>query len=261
MSKIDNFFRTIKWKYSKYLIVPMLLALVLVIFMNEVLMPLYTRHGQAIEVPNLVEMTYEGARMLLNRQDLEIVEKTKKFDVNYRSGIIISQNPKAYTEVKEGRRIYVIVSKGEPTIEMPQLVGMSKNNAIFEITQLDINVRHITYEHSSAFHDDRVIDQSIPFGEYVKVGQSVDLIVSLGRFPDEFIVPHLVGRSLVDAKKVIKQQGFTLGLVSYQLEDELLPETVIDQSLKAYSIVSQGDTLNLLISRLPDESEKGNLND
>jgi len=255
MGAIDNFFNKIRWNISKYFIVPLLGFLIFYILMDEILMPAYTRHGQAIEVPNIVEMTYEGARTLLQQQGFKIVEKEKKFDVRYRAGTVISQNPLSQARVKKGRRVYVIVSKGEPTVEMPRLIGKSEKNAIFEINRLGIEVRHITLEHSSHFPDGVVIDQSIPYKEEAKIGESIDLIVSLGQFPDRFIVPNLIGRSLDDAKRVIQQAGLTLGIVNFKVEDELLPETVIDQSLEANSEVTQGDSLSLIISKLAETTE------
>lgn len=255
MNIIDRIFNMIKWHKTKYIIIPFLIISIFYILLNDFIMPWYTRHGQSIEVPDIVEMTYEGARTLLKQNHLKIVEKAKKFDTRYRSGIVISQNPKPYSQVKKGRRIYVLVSKGEPTVEMPRLIGNSEKNAIFEINRLRLEVRHIKYEHSTHFPDGVVSGQSIPIGAEVKLGEPVDLIVSLGQFPDRFIVPNLIGRSLKDATKVILQAGLTLGNVSYQVENDLLPETVIDQSLEANTEVSQGDTLNLLVSKLSTASK------
>ena len=47
------------------------------------------------------------------------------------------------------------------------------------------------------------------------------------------------------------EAGLTLGNVTFQVESELLPETTIDQSLEPLTEVSQGDTINLLVSKLP----------
>jgi len=250
MNSVDNFFKMIKWDKSKYFIIPFLSILVVYILFNDFIMPVYTRHGQSIEVPNLIEMTYEGARTLLEQNDLEIVEKAKKFDDRFRAGIVISQNPKSYDVVKKKRRIYVIVSKGEPTIEMPRLIGSSEKNAVFEIERLGMKLRYIRREHSDHYHDGVVLNQSIPIGREVRTGQSIDLIVSMGKPPDEYVVPNLIGRSLKNAKMELLKSGLALGNVSYQIQNDLLPETVIAQSKEAETEVTQGDTISLLISKL-----------
>ena len=81
MSFADKVFNLLKWDISKFIIVPLLAMLLFIILINEIIMPSYTRHGQAVEVPDVVNMTYESARTLIDRSDLTIVEQAKKGDV------------------------------------------------------------------------------------------------------------------------------------------------------------------------------------
>ncbi len=225
------------------------------LLLDKIVMPAYTRHGQVIEVPDLTNLIYEDAREVLNELDLEIVEEAKKYDTNneFPIGTIMAQNPQPRSMVKKGRRVYVIVSKGEPTIEMPQLIRRSERNAIFMIKNSGLELHEVRYEHSDIFPEGVVSNQSIPISKEVKIGTPVDIVVSLGRFPDRFIVPNVIGRSLNDAKKIIIQSGLTIGDIHYQDEPDLLPETVINQSLKDAEEVSRGDTLHLLVSKLPEK--------
>jgi len=247
--------KQINWlKIGKIIAIIFLVFLVVYLLFDKIIMPAYTRHGQAIEVPDLTNIIYEDAREILDRLDLEIVEETKKFDTSdeFPIGVVMAQNPKRGSLVKKGRRIYVIVSKGEPIIEVPQLMGGSERNAIFTLNNLGLELGEVRYEHSDVHSlAGTVIYQSIPVGKEVKIGTVVDIVVSLGQFPDRFIVPNVIGRNLADAKKIIIQAGLTVGEILYQDEPDLLPETVINQSLKAEEEVSQGDTLNLLVSKLP----------
>lgn len=247
--------RTLDWRPIA-IHVTKIMGVLLIIFLlfNYVIMPMYTRHGQAIEVPDVTNLMYEDARDRLERLGLEIVEETKKFDSSnqYPIGVIMGQKPRAGSKVKTGRRIYVIVSKGEPLIEMPQLTHRSERNAIFTIKNIGLELRNVNYGHSEIYPEGVVVDQSIPPGAEVKLGTPIDIEVSLGRFPDQFIVPNLIGRSLTDARKVILQAGLTIGDISYQQDADLLPETVIHQSLPADGVVSQGTAIDLIVSKLPD---------
>jgi serine/threonine-protein kinase len=247
--------RTLDWKPIAILFAK-IMGVLLIIFLlfNYVVMPMYTRHGQAIEVPDVTNLMYEEARDRLERLGLEIVEETKKFDSSnqYPIGVIMGQNPRAGSKVKTGRRIYVIVSKGEPMIEMPQLTHRSERNAIFTIKNIGLELRNVNYGHSEIYPEGVVVDQSIPPGAEVKLGTPIDISVSLGRFPDQFIVPNLIGRSLTDARKVILQAGLIIGDISYQEDADLLPETVIHQSLPADEVVGQGTAIDLIVSKLPD---------
>lgn len=232
-----------------------ILFFVVYLLFDLIIMPAYTRHGQKITVPDLTSMFYEDARDNLHRLDLKIIEEAKKFDTNnqFPIGVVMAQNPAPHTEVKKGRRIYVIVSKGEPVIEMPDLVHRSERNAIFTLEKLGLTVGNVEYEHSEIFHTGEIAGQSIPVSAEIKQGTVVNIIVSLGQFPDRFIVPELIGKSLNDAKKIILQSGLTLGEVSFQNEQDLLPGTVIYQAPAANLEVAQRDTIHLLVSKIAEE--------
>ncbi|OQX95316.1 hypothetical protein B6I21_06035 [candidate division KSB1 bacterium 4572_119] len=243
------------FRYMLYLLVFMLIMYLLT---DLVIMPVYTRHGQEIEVPDLTSEFYEDARDRLKQLGLQIVEQSKRYDTTgeFPIGVVMSQNPLPLSKVKKGRRIYVIVSKGEAKIEMPQLTHRSERNAIFMLEKLGLEPGEITYQHSDIFHEGEISGQSIEPGTEIKPGFAVDLTVSLGLYPDKFVVPDLIGRNLKDARKIILQSGLTLGHVSFQLELDLLPETVIYQTPEASLEVVQGDTIHLLVSKLPEEKKE-----
>jgi len=248
----------IDWvRIAKIIGIIFLVLLIIYLLFDKIIMPAYTRHGQAIEVPDLTNLLYEDAREVLDRLDLKIVEETKKFDTNneFPIGAIMAQNPRPRFTVKKGRRVYVIVSKGEPTIEMPKLLGGSERNAIFQIKHLGLELGEIRYEHSDLNPvAGTIIGQSIPIGREVKMGAVVSIVVSLGRFPDRFIVPNVIGRNLKEARTIIIQAGLTIGEIQYQDEPDLLPETIINQSIKADEEVNEGEAINLLVSKLPGKN-------
>ena len=250
--------QSILTKLVKLVLFFILILIVVYMLFDMIIMPAYTRHGKEITVPDLTSMFYEDARHRLSQLGLEIVEEEKKFDTSnqFPIGVVMSQNPPPFAKVKKGRRIYVIVSKGEPTLEMPQLIHRSERNAIFILEKLGLKVGKINYEHSDIFHAGEISNQSIPPGTELKPGTVVDITVSLGLFPDKYVVPNLVGRSLNDARKIILQSGLTLGEVSFQIASDLLPGTIISQSPAANQKVAQGDTINLLVSKLLEQ--KGN---
>ena len=247
---------------NKFVVILLIFVLFLLISMaiDQIFMPLYTRHGQQIEVPDLTNMFYEDAKDMLKQMSLKIVEESKKFDPTntYPIGVVMSQIPIPGSKVKKGRRIYVIVSKGEPTMEMADLVGKSERNAIIMLQNAGMIIKSVRYEHSDRIKSGAIAYQSIPPGTEIKPNTEIELIVSLGPFPDKFIVPDLIGRNLKDAQTLIVQSGLTLGEVSFQIADDLLPQTVISQSIAPQTVVSQGDTINLLVSKLPNSPGENN---
>ena len=248
----------IDWrKIGKLVGIALLGLFIFYLLINNIIMPIYTRHGQSITVPDLTNLIYEDAREVLNRLDLKIVEEAKKYDTNneFPLGTVMSQNPRSGASVKSGRRVYVIVSKGEPMVEMPRLVGESQRNAIFILENMGLKLGDIYYassDSSSQLLIGKVIHQSIPIGSEIKIGTSVNITVN--SVSDLFFAPQVIGRSLMEAKRIIFQAGLAVGDIYYEEKSDLLPETVIDQYPGAEQRVSRGDTLRLWISQLSDHN-------
>lgn len=224
------------------------------LIVDKIVMPLYTRHGQSITVPDLTNLFYEDARELLDRLDLKIIEEAKKFDSKseFPIGTIMSQNPRPGATVKKGRRIYVIVSKGEPTVTMPRLIGESERNAIFMLENLDLTVGKIYYEPSDSSNYllvGKVVAQSIPAGSEVKIGTTVNFTVISNA--EMVVVPDLIGINLADAQRIITNSGLNVGEIYYEEKSDLLPETVIDQFPRAKEQVPRGEIVRLWVSSLP----------
>lgn len=219
--------------------------------LDFIIMPLYTRQYQAISVPNVVFTTFAEAENILAESGLLIVKDGEKFDETLPAGKIVFQNPEAFATVKSGRRIYVTISKGGRTFTMPKLIGLSLRDARFIIEGQELALGFIQYRRDPFLPDGVVCDQSIAEGRTVGVKSRVDISVSLGVEPTEFIVPELVGKSEEDAVLLLQKAGLTLGAIRQQAAEELLSNTVISQSLEAGLKVAKGDTVHIVVSVLP----------
>lgn len=221
------------------------------------IMPLYTRHWQGVNVPNVTFMSIGAAEKIMADVGLKAIEAATKYDENYPPGFIVFQNPEFGSLVKNGRRIYLTVGKGKKRISVPGLVGLSLRDARFLIDQSNLKLGSITYEIDSVYYEGVISSQSIDSLVHVPVGQILNLTVSLGYEPSEFIVPELIGKSETDARLALKKSGLTLGSVSYQPTDRLVPKTVLYQSIDSGLKVGKGDTLNIVVSSLADSDLEG----
>jgi serine/threonine-protein kinase len=221
------------------------------LLMDVFVMPLYTRHGQAIPLPDVTKMRYEDARAKLFSEGFKIIREEERYDSEYPAGYVIEQNPKGGALVKKGRRVYVIISRGELKITMPVLTDISEREAKLKLQRLGLDTGTKTYEPSSYYFEGVVMHQSIAPGVEVSRGTRVDLTISIGDVADEIVVPLVEGRTLDDAKERLAQKGFKIGTVTYQEMASLLPETVIKQSITAGTLVSREQMIDLVVSMLP----------
>jgi beta-lactam-binding protein with PASTA domain len=71
----------------------------------------FTRHGQKLLIPDYIEKPIELATADADDRSFEIVITDSVFFVGEEGGIIKRQNPKPGSKAKEGRKIYVTVTK------------------------------------------------------------------------------------------------------------------------------------------------------
>ena len=90
--------------------------------------------------------------------------------------------------------------------------------------------------------------QSYPPGQEIKAGSKIDITISLGKLQDEYRVPNLVGKSLYEARQRLTKIQLEIGEISYQERENILPETVLSQSLSAGTVFAAGDKIDLVVS-------------
>src|SRR5262245_15285950 len=100
-----------------------------VLLMDWIVMPLYTRHHEEFEMPNIIKMRYEDALLPLEIGDFVLIKEEERYSDQLPSGYIIEQSPPSHTKVKSGRRVYVVVSRGERRVLMPTLLERSQRDA------------------------------------------------------------------------------------------------------------------------------------
>lgn len=215
---------------------------------DQILMPWYTRHGEEYEIPDLTEFTFEEAQEVVWSGGFMIVKDKEKYDSNYPEGVILDQNPAPFSVTKRGRRIYVTVSSGEKQVLMPDLVGTSYRDARFLLERTGLALDSVAYEYSSYHPSGVVAAQSFPPDFTLKKATGVWITVSLGNQPSKFVVPRVMGKSLDSARETLLKAGLSVGSVTYELRQQLLPGIVLSQSIRPQEEVPQGSPVDLVVS-------------
>ena len=93
---------------------------------------LYVSSGPAqVKVPDVTGLARDSAEQLLTDAGLEpAVEETES---EQPEDEVISQNPAAGIEVDKGSRVTITVSKGIPTVSVPDVHGRSRRDAVAQL--------------------------------------------------------------------------------------------------------------------------------
>ncbi|MBL0025522.1 MAG: PASTA domain-containing protein [Saprospiraceae bacterium] len=97
-------------------------SVILLLFMVNLWLRFYTNHGQKLQLPKFIGMNLDKALDQSESQDFDLIVSDSVFVVGKSGGIITDQNPKPGSFVKEGRKVYVTVTKyGIETIKLSEL--------------------------------------------------------------------------------------------------------------------------------------------
>lgn len=250
-----RWFSGLRW--WKKIIVLLVFLLGVVIFMDTIAMPFYTRHGEEYQLPDVSEKDITEARRILEDGGFIPIIQDSVFDETYPRGTVVRQNPLPFATVKKGRRIYLVVSSGEKPVYMPDLVNESQTNAELHLRELGLQLGELHYDYSTQVpYRGVVVSQSVAAGERVPSGAAIDLTISLGAPPSTFAVPNLVGKSLEAGLKELEANSISSERVHIKTryQPNLVPQTIVSQSLPGGTPAGQVETIELTVStdQLPE---------
>lgn len=249
-SKLRSFFFSLRFA----LIVSALIACFLLL--NYAVMPWYVYHGGTLTVPDVTGMKFEEASEKLSGIGLVGIEGERILDNTHPAGAVITQNPRANSVVKYGRRIYLTVCGGEVQVSVPSLRGRSLRDARFALERNGLILGEIQYATSDSSPVNTIMTQTVAVTEKVKKGLAVGVTVSTGSLTKTIEVPNLTGKSLTEAERILEYSGLKIGNITYQVNIELLPNTIVDQFPTPGAAVDSGKTIDLFVvkaGKLQDE--------
>ncbi len=224
--------------------------MIFIVLFDKIFMPTAVRHDDDRLVPSIIGFTVDSAGVILKTVDLGVAVVGEEFSTSYPVGVIISQLPPPGMRVREGRLIKVSVSKGNPRLVVPNVVGMGRRQA--ELLLLDYGL----YVGETVEVDTAGVEKGMVLGSYPLPGAGVapqsrvTLTVAAGGVePDSTWVPNVVGRSLEEAKKRLAASGLHLGDLDYEDNELVLPGTVLKQDPRGGVSVRKGEEVELVIAR------------
>jgi len=241
-----------KIKESKiFKVVMVFVGLITFVFvMDMIVMPWFVDLGNELKMPDTIEKNVNEAKNLLKKQGFNPVVSDSVFDANFEAGMVVEQLPLAYSTVKAGRNVYLTVSNGEKPITMPNLSGVSPREAELKLLSLNLKLKTILYSYSDFYPEGVVISQSFPQGQEIRKNTRIIITVSNGEMPQNKTIPSLIGKSYSAAKQQLRQLGVSVAQPEYEENSSYLPDTVLKQSLKVGSAITEETVLVLTVSKL-----------
>ena len=158
---------------------------------------------------NLVGMSPDEARQAVEALGLKWeVNSSKVASDTVAEGKVAQTNPSPGSKVKAGQTITAYLSSGSDQVEVPDLVGMSQDQARSALKAVGLELGNVTTVDSDK-DKDRIVSQDPETGSKVKKGTTIAVSISTGKAA-QVEIPTVVGISREDAETQLKALGLNV---------------------------------------------------
>jgi serine/threonine-protein kinase len=237
-------------KIIQFLIAFGIVSFAIILIFDWFIMPSYVRQDKTLIVTDITGKNLNRALIELETEGYKGVVYDTVYTADVNPQTVVDQYPVAGAKVKPGRTIRLKISRSEKLIIVPNLVGQSRRSVEISLQQIGLRIDTVYTEFNPDYPKGTVAWQFPKSGDYIKKGMGLQITVSQGLPPDFFQVPQLFGMSMQNAKDLLTKARLKVGKISYQQNEDLVPYTVLDQSIAPGTVLNQTIQVDLVVSIL-----------
>ncbi len=183
-----------------------------VVWFGRSIQDFFAPSSAAISVPTLVGQAESDAIDETKRLHLVATVLARQASTRYPRGVIMEQQPKPGSRVREGRQVSIIVSTGVNIFPMPDIRYQSARNAGLELARLKLQVTKQV----------PVANEDVPAGFVVdenpkpltSVHEGIQVTLQISRGPQgQAHAPNFVGDRVDDARRTAQNEHIRLGQI------------------------------------------------
>lgn len=208
--------------------------------------------GGHVSVPNVVDRPITEAALLLTERGLELGKQVQAPHPTIPKYYVIAQRPSAGRIAREGRRINVVVSRGQDYLRTPDVTGKILDDARREIVASRFRVGSLARIPQDLPRDMVISQDPPPGGELADQGE-IHLLVSAGSERPSALMPDLRGLPISEIEEAL--QGFEVTLVPNEVDiPGATPDVVLAQSPAPDTLIYQNHVISY--DFVPSKSEE-----
>ena len=204
--------------------------------------------GKQITIPNdIVGEKKADAVEVLKDLGFKVKEK-KEYSDKYKKNIVIKINPKEKSKAKKGSTVTITVSKGKKQITIEDYTGMNIDTVKKKLEDAGVSVVVTAkkVDKSGNYKENAILEQSIKAGEKLTKGDAIELTYAtlITVYPD-----FTNGKYTVNDVNTFCSENKINCTFDEKESTSKEPGTIIEQSKKEGSEVSNGDTLKITTAK------------
>lgn len=214
------------------------------------------RSEDTVVVPDLVGKDTVQSLQMLSDLGLNTKVKGSEYHDAVPENHVIFQDPEPGMEIKKGRSIRIVISKGSGTAPMPNLMGLTLQEArlIIEDNGFCLGVESHAYD--GTVEKNRIFGHTPAPGITLPRGSCVDVLIGSGRRPNAYSMPDLTALGVDRAIEKIGTWHLKLGQIRSARLKNGIENAVIEQDPPAGRRVLGGMTVHLVVNRDPFKKER-----
>ncbi|MFG2696600.1 Stk1 family PASTA domain-containing Ser/Thr kinase [Kitasatospora sp. NPDC048407] len=204
-------------------------------------------------VPNLVGKTLSDAEAAAKAQNSSLTvvagDAIACPDTKIQKDQVCTQEQASGTEIATNGKITVHLSSGPAQVDVPDVVGQTKDAANAALTGKGFTVT-VNYSTDDKVEQDKVVSQSV--SGKAATGTTITLVVSSGQ--QKVTVPNLVGQSQDNATQALADLGLSANVVTKVVgpTEQAKVGQVISQDPKSGQ-VAKGTKVTITVGKLADK--------
>jgi len=204
--------------------------------------------GRQVAVPDVRGLAADRAAEVLEQAGLRWEIDGERYCVEFPESTVCDQDPVAGHVVKQGRTIMLTISKGAQFVHVPYCIGRPVRGAMIMLEKAGLTVGQVAHVFQLRGYPGEVISTEPQQGTRVLKGSRVNLLVNSGLPVARVILPDMRGELYLPIKMKLERLGLLVRESSLDEEFSPLRSRILMHEPVAGSIVSKGDTINLVIS-------------
>ncbi|MEO0292923.1 MAG: PASTA domain-containing protein [candidate division WOR-3 bacterium] len=209
------------------------------------LMPLIVRQSKPVEVPYLYNMSIERAKNLLSTMNLRCVILDSVNSTEVPRGYVVRTEPPPKEDVRMGGVIKLIISKGPKKVRLPNIIGLSRKEAIDSLNNNGLtNYIFVNYPISNRDLNNKVVKTKPAIQDSIEEGGMLTIFIGSTK-KKVFLMPNIIGMNLQEAQEELSRRG----LILEEIKRTTGSDIVIQQSPLPGVEVTSGDRVRIVVGK------------
>jgi len=204
--------------------------------------------GRQVDVPDIRGLSEKDAVNALHRIGLKAERQGTEFSIDCAESLVVMQEPPGGRTVKQGRKVFMTLSRGPEFRDVPYCEGKTLRSAEIFLEKAGFTVGTVAVASKRGAYPDQVISTDPSPGSQAVRGSVVNILASSGSPRTRYILPDLKGKHYLPVRLQLERLGMLVRESGSEKDLRSSKSRVLMQEPPPGFIISRGDTVILSVS-------------